>query len=70
MQPMGRKSADSGVENHPHPIQGSNSSRHSLAAQLWALLQPLTQTRLLQRKTFWAMGKKARTPAGKHGDVA
>lgn len=32
MQPMGHKSADSSLKNHPHAIQGSNHSGHSLAA--------------------------------------
>lgn len=34
MQPMGHKSAGSGLglNNHPHPVQGSNPSGHSLAA--------------------------------------
>lgn len=62
MQSLGCEFADSGLKNHPHPIQVSDSFRHSLAAWLWAFLPPVTQnqeTRLLREKMLWAVGRKA-----------
>lgn len=76
MQPLGHDCADCGLKNHPHPIQVSSSFVNSLAAQLWAFLQPVTQnqeTRLLRGKVLWAVGRKADScyemPRSSQGEV-
>lgn len=63
MQPLGHECADSGLKNHPHPIQVSNSFVNSLAAQLWAFLQPVTpnqETRAPAGEGALGSGEKGR----------